>query len=531
MARISKKAASAATQVRLAKVLGQVGALALQPASSVLSTLWAQAAMAFSREQCLLAMRLISATIGFDYGPVGLTLLRWITINRLTRQGNEQAAELVSKVHANVAPPKAAPAAPQPASSVTGGSIVVVSAGTTYHDHGVAGGAINIAPVQAGVAPAPVGSPAPTPLPPLAPVASPAIPETPLVEEEPVVVVSVPDQPEPDPEPESQVILSPAEIKHPEWNWQPAAKVFGVRSLKGHVALWPRSGEEGAHPRVPPIDPNYVWPRDHLQWALFALNESPAKGLWAWGNRGAGKTEFARQIAARTGRPFYGITFSRTMEPSEFLGDMGAHEGGSVWQDGTMLQALRCVTPAVVLLDEISYGQSSHISGPLNEIVHPACAFNVPRTGERVAFSEGHLFLAADNTNGTGDSSGMFVGANQINRATSDRFSFFRRFTYLDRAEEIRLLKARAGCDDNVAKRVWSILDALRKKVDSGLLSDPPSTREAIAFACALRGGFDEKDAFETTFVQKYAEESQEEMRVSFVSIFESGAQADAVPA
>jgi MoxR-like ATPase len=297
--------------------------------------------------------------------------------------------------------------------------------------------------------------------------------------------------------------------------------VFGIKTLRGNVAVWPRHGEEGADLNVKRVDAGHIWDEEHLQWVIFCAGEYSATGAWFHGNRGAGKTEFATQFAAATGRPFYKVTFTRTMEPSEFLGDTGAAGGDSVWQDGRILMGLRNPIPSVFLLDEISYGQSSHISGPINEIVHPDCSYTIPKTGEVVNFSKSHLFIAADNTNGTGDVSGMYEGVNNVNRATMDRFSYFRRFTYLPPALEQKMIQNRALCSPAIATKVWSLLDALRKKVDSGELKDPPSVREATAMAKALRSGlFTDADAFESSFVGKYPEDVQEDVRVTFVATF-----------
>ena len=506
-----KRTASNATQARLQRVLSQVGADGMQPVPGILATPWAKAVNSASRVTVLFGLKSASfGTPGFDYGPVGLTLLRWITVNRLARLRNPEVvwhqalATDGAFVPSDAAPgPRPTPTLQQQVADVLAGQqttpVTIVPTPT----------GITAVPVQP-IVPTPVGGAAPT-------IGTAILSDADPVWSEPASVTGA----EPAAVPaEASAALSPAEAKHPEWTWVKASKVFGMKGLRGNVAVWPKHGEAGAHPRTPSVDAGFVWTREHLQWAVFAASESPAKGVWLWGNRGAGKTEFARQFAAMTGRPFFGVTFSKTMEPMDFIGSDGAQGGNSVWRDGTILQGLRCSVPAVIMFDEMSYGQSSHVAGPLNEIVHPACSFNVPSTGERVNFSDGHLFIAADNTNGTGDSTGMYVGANPVNRATMDRFAYFRRFTYLPKALEVRLLMNRSACDEATASRVWNILDALRKKVDSGLLNDPPSTREAIAFCCALRAGFDEKDAFETSFVGKYAEESQEEMRVTFVASF-----------
>jgi MoxR-like ATPase len=497
----SIRAVSPATAARLASVLALLGGDATQPHATVMALPWVATVMQAFRPAVIVALRAMAGgTAGFDYGPLGLTAVRWVAINRLARY-EDPAAIWVAAQKGEVVPPlpKGKRKAPAITVAPAAAPVTVPVAGAT--------GTTTATPTPA--APHGVAAPAAAPVPPVTgavPTAA-AIPEP-----QPLDVGAAPTQ--------WAQGVSPAEAAHPEWDWQPASKVFGVKGLWGKVAVWPRHGEEGAHERTKKVDPHYEWPKAHLQWAVFAAGEAPAKGCWFWGNRGAGKTEFAKQFAAHTGRPYYGVTFTKTMEPMDFIGSDGAKGGDSAWRDGTILQGLKCKVPAVIMFDEISYGQSSHISGPLNEIVHPDCSFNVPSTGEVVNFCDGHLFVAGDNTNGTGDTTGMYVGANSVNRATMDRFSFFRRFTYLPKALEVRMLMSRAGCTEALATKVWGILDALRKKVDSGLLSDPPSTREAIALCCALRAGFDEKDAFETCFVGKYAEESQEEMRVTFVATF-----------
>jgi MoxR-like ATPase len=463
----------------------------------VLGTIWADVVMNASRVDVIAGLKQASPglTPGFDYGPVQLLPLRWITINRLAK-------------HASPA--------------------VVWAAGLDAAKRDAAGAApVAVPPSKAKatipVAPAPV-APAPTVAPPVAPVAAP------LPTPEPVAVtpdvIAVPPDVIAAGEGQTGEYVCPAELVHPEWDWQPASKVFGVPGLRGKVAVWPRDvAVEGAR-SVDAIDPHFQWHPDHLQWAVFAAGEESqsgmsAKGIWLFGNRATGKTEFASQFAARTGRPFYKITFELNMEPSTFIGDMGASGGNSEWQDGTMLKALRSPIPAVILLDEITLGQSSHISGPLNEIIHPACRYNVPRTGERIDFNKSHFFIAADNTNGTGDPSQAYVGTNVLNQATLDRFSYFKHFTFLPKDLEIRLMVAKASCSKAIATKVWTILDTLRKKVEADDPITPPSIREALAMCSALRSGlFSDKDAFESAFVGKYPVDVQEDLRVVFTAVF-----------
>jgi len=506
MARIKQRTASANTQLRLAKVLQQVGTDAQQPKPMIMAQPWATVIDAAPRVAVLNGLRSVTAGApGFDYGPVGLDLLRWITINKYALLIDPlsvwNAAQQSKGAPAVIAPPPRQPRLPR-----------------------------SVPPKAAPTLPHPGFPPSSIPVQPVSPPPG----ATGVTGDDAVPVIAVPEAGTPVPVIVPPDVIAPgkplpAELAHPEWNWQPAAVVFDVPGLRGNVAVWPMQGTEGAHPRAYKLDKGYRWPVDHLQWAIFAAGQCPAKGIWNWGQRGSGKTEFARQFSARTGRPYFGITFTQTMEPSEFIGDKGAKNGNTEFEAGAMILALEEPIPAVILLDEITLGQSGHITGPLNEIVHPACSYCIPSNGRRIDFSDGHFFIAADNTNGTGDPTGLHHGTQPINRATSDRFSYFNRFTYLPKDDEIAMLMDRTGCDLSLAGRTWTILDALRKKVDTGLLSDPPSSREALAFCSAVTWGFDEKDSFEKAFVAKYAEESQEEMRVTFVACFKAEGDAATV--
>src|SRR4029079_881388 len=78
-----------------------------------------------------------------------------------------------------------------------------------------------------------------------------------------------------------------------------------------------------AHPDAEKPDANYRFNIGTLLPALIAMAVTPAVRCWFGGPRGTGKTEFARQIAARTGRALYRVNFNRFTEASEIIGDMG----------------------------------------------------------------------------------------------------------------------------------------------------------------------------------------------------------------
>jgi len=310
--------------------------------------------------------------------------------------------------------------------------------------------------------------------------------------------------------------LSPAHVAYPTGNWQPASKVFGIKSLVGNVEVF-----DGSHVKTPAIDHDYVWDKRIAQRLVASLNEDTPTHVWLYGERGTGKSSAAQQLAARLGRPFYKVTFDKYSERSTIIGGKGLHSGNTTWEDGELTMALRPSVPPIVLLDEICYAQTDAVSGPINEIVHPLCEYHVTETGEHITFDRRTFFIAADNTNGSGDTTGRYHGARAMNRATVDRFGRFIEVQHMTKAEEVKALMARAVCDKPTATKVSELMGKLRAKCGTGALADPPSLREAIAFARDLRAGLlSPADSFQDTFVGKYPFEAHEELRLTFQSVW-----------
>src|SRR6478609_5479843 len=82
----SIRAVSPATAARLASVLALLGGDATQPHATVMALPWVATVMQAFRPAVIVALRAMAGgTAGFDYGPLGLTAVRWVAINRLAR--------------------------------------------------------------------------------------------------------------------------------------------------------------------------------------------------------------------------------------------------------------------------------------------------------------------------------------------------------------------------------------------------------------------------------------------------------------
>ena len=256
-------------------------------------------------------------------------------------------------------------------------------------------------------------------------------------------------------------------------------------------------------------DPDYVFQLHQLKLALLALENGD--NVWLSGERGTGKTQFAYNLAAYLGRPFFRVSFDSTTERSEFVGADGLKNGNTEWQDGQVLQAYR-TAGAICLLDEASMVRPE-FAATLHAMLEPNSTYTVTSTGETVHRATGMCFIAADNTNGSGDSTGRYAGTRPQNAALIDRFAYSMKIEFLPRDQEIALLIKRGATQEH-AEGIVNVFSRCRAQVGSTLV-EPPSLRAAFAF-CKAAPVIGADAAWEYAVVNKSPEESQEALRQIF---------------
>jgi MoxR-like ATPase len=285
---------------------------------------------------------------------------------------------------------------------------------------------------------------------------------------------------------------------------RPAVDVFGidVLDMKGQpmrVEIW-------NHPEAPAIDPDFIWTEPVLRHLLLA--QETGENLWFGGDKGTGKSETARQWAARTGRAFKRINFHKYTAAEEYIGAVGLQGGATVFEKRDFLQGYTCPS-TVILLDEITNADPGELA-PLNGFLEPkAC---VAFGGQTHTRAPGVMVFAADNTFGSGDDSGRYAGTRNQNSALVDRFARVIAFKFLPENQEIRALVQHTGCAFELAQHVHGAIKVARSKVETAEITDAPSIRSAMAFIRALRV-LPPSEAWEAAVVARQPSESHAVLR------------------
>lgn len=296
-------------------------------------------------------------------------------------------------------------------------------------------------------------------------------------------------------------------------------KAFGLRGTMAtrNVTVWDASD-------APAIDDKYIWP-NHTAAVLSQLARK--RHVFLTGPAGTGKTSFAEQLAARLHRPFSVISCDGGLEAIELIGQNLPKDGAFVWQDGQLLHAIKR-PGTVVLIDEPSVARPSALF-----VFQHLLQFReiyIRETGERVPVAPGVVFLAADNTNGTGGGARRgYTDTNRLNRATLDRFGIMVDVDYLPADKESRVLVARTGCTPELANILIGAANLTRTVAASGNLVSPISLRQLISWAELLTDGIDATDALTLAVLNKAPEADVETLRQQCLLAIDRNAIAQAL--
>lgn len=276
------------------------------------------------------------------------------------------------------------------------------------------------------------------------------------------------------------------------------AKLFGITGPGASRKI------QVFHPSAatPEIDARYVWPPNVTHAAVASL--ARGRNIWLYGPAGTGKSSFAEQLAARTGRPFCLIPCDDTTEAPELVGMTVPHQGSVRWQDGVLTAAMR-IPGTIILVDEPTVARPGALM--VLQSVLASGLLSVKETGEVVRAAPGVRFLVADNTNGTGGGAAEgYEGTRRLNRATLDRFSLHLKLDFMPPDAEAAALVAHTSCTAELAALLVSCAVLTR----AAKVSHSLGLRRLIAWAEALTDGLEARYAFETAVLNSATRDDRE---------------------
>jgi nitric oxide reductase NorQ protein len=275
------------------------------------------------------------------------------------------------------------------------------------------------------------------------------------------------------------------------------------------IALWDDAN-------CPELVSDYIFDPKHLHNALIALNDKIPVNCWLAGERGTGKTNFVEQLANRLQRRLFKLNCHRDMRPADFLGSETIVNGTIEFKPKLIATAIQH-PGAIVLLDEVSASDENSLIAmhPMLE-KSPQRGITFPESNIKIPVGDYVAFFAADNTNGYGNH--LFAGTTAMNTAFIDRFAYTLNFEYMDAAKESALIAGRSGLPITATDKIVQFANVAREKARNGVLTQPPSIRQLLAWASACKMGMPVSVAFNNAVVNKYPMDTLPELMAIYVA-------------
>jgi cobaltochelatase CobS len=269
------------------------------------------------------------------------------------------------------------------------------------------------------------------------------------------------------------------------------AKAAAAKAIPGYqigvAAIAPVTGlTEYDKQFVEKHDDNFIpGKREKEQLEALAVGVQNDLPVFFVGPAGCGKTTAGRVLSAAVGAPFRRLNFHGDFRVADAIGEktveVEAASGQAVvvWKDGVVVDAMR--HGHWLFLDELDACPAS-ILFMLQSLLEPERTITLP-TGERVKAHKNFRLMAAANTTGRGDDSGLYSGTNLLNEAFLDRWAIVVKATYPDNDTEAQILSDKTGLAKAEARKMVNVAEAVRKGAANEQLYCTFSTRRLLVWA------------------------------------------------
>lgn len=262
---------------------------------------------------------------------------------------------------------------------------------------------------------------------------------------------------------------------------------FGISGAKG-MKVQGRADVGDA--RVPKRIPGYIFRREVLSdlMAFIKVGQHPDEALLLTGPMGCSKSSVITQTFSELNIPVSQATAFPEMELSDLVGHFNVVEGETVFSHGPLATAMREGHPFI--FEEMNRVTPGVLTA-LNTITEGGVLTIPENGGEVIRAAPGFMFLATDNTAGSGDRSGLYQDAMAQNGSSLDRFIVVD-IGYPEKAIESQMLASTAPALDSSLREgmidVANEIRALFKGDESNHAGDaqvelPMSTRSLCRWA------------------------------------------------
>jgi nitric oxide reductase NorQ protein len=213
------------------------------------------------------------------------------------------------------------------------------------------------------------------------------------------------------------------------------------------------------------------------------------------GPTGCGKTRFVAHMAARLKLPLYTVACHDDLTAADLVGRHLISDKGTYWSDGPLTRAVR--EGGICYLDEVVEARKD-----TTVVLHPLAddrrILPIDRTGEVLEAPDSFMLVVSYNPGYQNLMKGM-------KPSTRQRFVSLR-FDFPGSAREIAILRGETGCDEDLAKRLVAIAQALRTLKDQDL-EEAASTRLLVYAATLVKAGMDPVTACRAAMVESLTDD------------------------
>lgn len=225
---------------------------------------------------------------------------------------------------------------------------------------------------------------------------------------------------------------------------------------------------------IPAVNPNYI-PWGHYSKTKKILSSGMFMPIYITGDTGNGKTLGVLQACANLKRPAIVFNCNKDMTESDLIGTYVIIDGNVVWQDGPVLVAMR--TGSVLVLDEIDQATSRILC--LQTIVDGAESYYNKKTNETIIPHDDFMVIGTANTKGQGDSTGRWIGAEEMNEAFLERFPITIEQQYPTPSAERKILDKYTD-DKNLRDALIKWANVSRRSFEKDALDSMITTRRLV---------------------------------------------------